>query len=112
MFAENADFLLPMLKFITEKDGIDSGYLNKLMELSNRYSKSLNEPCGKKAILTEREIEVLKLLEEGLTQKEIAGQLVLPSSTVKRHLENIYQKLCVNNNKIAAINSAKNLKII
>ncbi|MDF3002632.1 MAG: vraR, partial [Bacillota bacterium] len=74
-----------------------------------RYSENM-KPRNQTS-LTERETEVLKLLAEGLTQKEIAENLILSSSTIKRHLENIYQKLEVNN-KISAIKKAKNLKLL
>ena len=43
--------------------------------------------------LTPRELEVLRLIAEGLTSREIAQQLVLSSKTVDRHRENIMTKL-------------------
>jgi LuxR family maltose regulon positive regulatory protein len=45
--------------------------------------------------LTEREMEVLKLIANGLTNKEIAEQLVVTVGTVKTHTSNIYRKLDV-----------------
>jgi len=110
-FVENADFLMPMLRSLGEKDGLDIEYLNKLRSLCNRYSQKLKVFDRKNTVLTERELQVLVLLEEGLTQKEIAERLILSASTVKRHLENIYQKLDVNN-KIGAIKSARKMKLL
>jgi len=53
--------------------------------------------------LTERELEVLALLRGRLSNKEIAGQLVLSTATVKRYTVNIYQKLGVNKRRDAVI---------
>lgn len=45
--------------------------------------------------LSDREREVLSLIAEGLTNREIAGQLYLAVSTVKTHINNLYGKLGV-----------------
>jgi len=45
--------------------------------------------------LTAREVEVLRLLAEGLTNKQIAQQLVISPKTVNRHLESIFSKIGV-----------------
>lgn len=45
--------------------------------------------------MSEREIEVLQLVADGLSNQEIAGRLVITSGTVKKHLEHIYSKLDV-----------------
>ncbi len=47
--------------------------------------------------LSEREIEVIRLLEEGLTNQEIATRLFISLNTVKAHLKSIYSKLGVTN---------------
>ncbi|MGB3712899.1 MAG: tetratricopeptide repeat protein [Candidatus Promineifilaceae bacterium] len=43
--------------------------------------------------LSERELELLRLVAEGSSNREIAGELTLALGTVKSHLHNIYQKL-------------------
>jgi LuxR family maltose regulon positive regulatory protein len=47
--------------------------------------------------LSERELEVLQLIAEGLTNQEIASRLYLSLNTVKVHIRNIYGKLGVHN---------------
>lgn len=47
--------------------------------------------------LSEREVEVLALAARGMTNSQIAQQLGVSENTIKFHLQNIYQKLHVNN---------------
>lgn len=47
--------------------------------------------------LTERELTILRLVAEGLSNMEIAGKLYVTEQTVKFHLSNIYRKLAVSN---------------
>lgn len=47
--------------------------------------------------LSEREIEVLKLISDGLVQKQIAAELKISSHTVGNHIRHIYEKLQVKN---------------
>ncbi|MCB0531852.1 MAG: helix-turn-helix transcriptional regulator [Lewinellaceae bacterium] len=46
-----------------------------------------------KKLLSPREIEVLELINEGLSNKDIAGKLYVSLSTVKTHINNIYKIL-------------------
>ena len=52
--------------------------------------------------LTNREVEVLKLLAQGKSYDEIAALLIISSGTIRKHIENLYRKLEVNN-KIDAV---------
>jgi ATP/maltotriose-dependent transcriptional regulator MalT len=61
--------------------------------------------------LSEREIEVLQLIAEGLTNPEIAARLFLSLNTVKVHTRNIYGKLGVNN-RTGAVARARALGIL
>jgi len=58
--------------------------------------------------LTDREMEVLVLLAEGLTNKESAYQLSISPSTLKYHMNNIYRKLGVQTRSEALVLAAKN----
>jgi DNA-binding CsgD family transcriptional regulator len=46
--------------------------------------------------LSEREKEILQLLSQGLDYKEIGNRLFISPNTVRKHTNNIYQKLHVN----------------
>jgi DNA-binding NarL/FixJ family response regulator len=52
--------------------------------------------------LTKREAEILELLAEGLTNAEIAAAVTISTGTVRKHLENIYEKLDVHTRTAAA----------
>jgi DNA-binding NarL/FixJ family response regulator len=53
--------------------------------------------------LTKRELEVLKGLTEGKTNKQIARDLGLQEATVKLHIKNLYRKIGAPNRTVAAL---------
>ncbi len=61
--------------------------------------------------ISAREVEVLELLADGHTNKEIAGRLFVSPNTVKTHLANLYGKLDVSR-RTQAIHKARSLRII
>ena len=61
--------------------------------------------------LTARELEVLQLLAEGLSNKEIASRLVVAPGTIKQHLKNICRKLGVHG-RMQAVRRGRELKLL
>jgi DNA-binding CsgD family transcriptional regulator len=61
--------------------------------------------------LSARELEVLALIDRGLSNPEIADQLTLAPSTVKTHINNIYGKLGVQG-RVQALNRARELGLL
>jgi LuxR family maltose regulon positive regulatory protein len=61
--------------------------------------------------LSERELEVLRRVAAGYSNQEIAQDLVIAVSTVKRHLSNIYGKLGVGN-RTQAVARARELGLL
>jgi LuxR family maltose regulon positive regulatory protein len=73
---------------------IGSGYATELLSvIGNNFGSTL--PPAKLLIepLTQREIQVLELIEAGCSNQEIAAKFVISIPTVKRHISNIYAKL-------------------
>ena len=61
--------------------------------------------------LSEREIEVLQLVSQGLKNEEIAERLIVSLGTVKTHVNNIYGKLGVRN-RVEAVTRARELSLL
>ena len=58
--------------------------------------------------LTEREVDVLKLIARGLTNQEISGELSISTRTVTTHVRNVYEKIGVTNRVAASAYAADN----
>jgi two-component system, NarL family, nitrate/nitrite response regulator NarL len=69
-----------------------------------RYARNSREatPSAVETTLTRRESEILRLVGEGLTNKDIAHVLSLSVSTVKNHIHHIFQKLRIRRRRDAA----------
>jgi DNA-binding NarL/FixJ family response regulator len=80
---------------------IASAMMERISQLAQRFS-SINQGLTEPDVLTTREMEVLTLLGKGLTNQEIADQLVIEVGTVKNHVHNILNKLDVTSREKAA----------
>ena len=87
--------------------GVARAYASRLLEALDRTAvkrepAAATGPSPLVEPLTERELEVLRLMAAGLSNREIATELVLAMGTVKAHLHNIYGKLGVRGRTQAA----------
>ena len=97
------DFVRRILAAFPEPGNkIEAGYAGSARRTA---SAELVEP------LTHRELEILALLREHLSNREIADRLCISEVTVKRHTLNIYGKLGVNR-RWAAVSKAETLQLL
>ena len=89
-----------------------SQYVRRLLEalgesvkIEPQITSKLIEP------LSQRELEVLRLIVDGATNREIADDLVITVNTVKRHVSTIFRKLEVSN-RTQAIGRARQLNLL
>ena len=102
-FIENGAYLLPMLTSGLSR--VSSEYIETIVNyIKNNDTVGLNDITSSHkgfCQLSERETEILDFLSHGMSRKIIADKLYISENTVKRHIQNIYQKLDVNNKTLA-----------
>jgi LuxR family maltose regulon positive regulatory protein len=86
-------------------------YANRLFDAMSCGAAKPESVEGYSERLSERELEVLGYLAQGLTYEEIGRQLYLSLNTVQFHVKNIYGKLLVNK-RAQAIEKAREMKLI
>jgi DNA-binding NarL/FixJ family response regulator len=77
-------------------------------EFARLTRKPLRSPNSVIEPLSERELEILRLITQGASNREIAGKLFLAEGTVKNHVTNILGKLEVRDRTQAALKAKEN----
>ncbi|MCL4559957.1 MAG: tetratricopeptide repeat protein, partial [Chloroflexi bacterium] len=108
----------PMIKLLREaaRRGIKKQYCNRLLSTFQQEDRILEHASGEDQTglvepLSGRELEVLQLLAEGCTNREVGERLYLSLSTVKGHISNINGKLDARN-RTEAVARARQLGIL
>ena len=104
----------PLMKRLLQdfiSSGMASDYAQKVLAAFPRFETSQARRLTLIDQLSEREIEVMRCLAEGLTNQEIADRLYLSLYTVKAHARNIYSKLGVSNRTLA-VARARELRLL
>jgi LuxR family maltose regulon positive regulatory protein len=88
------------------------GYVERILAAFQRPDAVRDEPPATLIEpLTDRELDVLRLIAQGLKYKEIAERLVISLNTVRYHVKAIYGKLGVNN-RTQAVEAARDLRLL
>jgi len=111
LFVEAGEKLIPLLREAARR-GVSPDYIGRILaamadqaDVTRTVPGSLIEP------LSERELEVLRLVTAGLSNREIAEKLVISTGTAKTHVHNLCGKLGVSNRTEAAMR-AKELNLV
>ncbi len=109
IFADEGPPMAALLR-AAAKQGITPSYVRRLLAAVTKTEDSTPGSQGLIEPLSERELDVLRLLGTDLDGPEIARELVVSLNTVRTHTKNIYAKLGVNNRR-AAVRRARELDL-
>jgi LuxR family maltose regulon positive regulatory protein len=109
LFVDEGPRLEPLLHAAVQQ-GISGGYARRLLAA---FGSPAESPAAQPLVdpLSERELDVLRLLTTELSGPEIARELVVSLHTVRTHTKNIYAKLAVNSRR-AAVRRADELGLL
>jgi LuxR family maltose regulon positive regulatory protein len=111
VFADEGPPIVPLLRAVAKQGPGQQRYARRLLaavgttETGNRMTMALIDP------LSERELDVLRLLGTDLDGPAIARELVVSLNTMRTHTKNIYAKLAVTNRR-AAVRRATELGLL
>ena len=102
-FVDAGPDLVPVLQEAARR-GIEPEYAGRILSAMGVLLRGMAwEQAGLVEPLSEREVEVLRLVTEGLSNREIAGKLYISLGTAKTHIHNLCGKLGVRNRTEAAM---------
>jgi LuxR family maltose regulon positive regulatory protein len=117
IFVDEGKLLAPLLRKVLSR-GITPEYTNKLLTIieaeERQFTSKTIEGIPSALLpkpLSERELEVLKLVADGLTNQQIADKLIISLSTAKSHVYHIFGKLNAKD-RLQAVTRARELKLI
>jgi DNA-binding NarL/FixJ family response regulator len=93
---------------LTRSQTFDSAKQSVPVSTASSMTSEAETPSPRVVDLTGREVEVLRLIAQGATNREIAEQLVISEGTVKNHISNILSRLGVRDRTQAAIYAREN----
>jgi ATP/maltotriose-dependent transcriptional regulator MalT len=119
MFVDEGDPMAALLR-ILPANAASSGYVDRLLVALRRSGKRNRMPVGPTVPpygqplsepLSERELEVLRLVAFGRSNREIARELYVSLGTVKTHINNTYRKLGASS-RTRAVARARDLNLV
>lgn len=95
------DELLEAIRAVAQGEAvIDPAIASRVLAEFRRPQKSEQTPAS---VLSDRDVDILRLVAQGLSNKEIAGQLFISEKTVRNRLSLVFQQLHLKNRTEAAL---------
>lgn len=113
LLQEQLDVLTTDDAHLTYGRGVSATFVERLIEASRigLYRRRKIGAAPPLEPLTDREVEILRLLGSGVSNREMADRIFVSENTIKFHLKNIYSKLAVGG-RFQAINAARAMGLI
>jgi LuxR family maltose regulon positive regulatory protein len=109
-FVNKGEVMAELLGKVKPEGDRMKDYVGHLLSACGR-SAALAPSASQRPILTERELQILRLLAADRSYPEIAGALFLSVNTVKTHVKRLYDKLGVDS-RLAAVETARAMQVI
>ena len=115
-FVDEGKLLKPLLEKALSQ-GITPDYTHKLLDIieteesRGQARNALVAPHAPRGLVSDRELDILRLVAAGLSNRQIADRLIITPGTAKRHVHNIFEKLDARD-RLQAVNRARELNLI
>ncbi|MEQ8424299.1 MAG: response regulator transcription factor, partial [Cyclobacteriaceae bacterium] len=90
---------------------IASIFVGKAYFSKNSVANKINAEKARQLGISKRELEILQLIAQGMSNKQIADKLFLAEITIKKHTSNLFAKLNANR-RTEAVHLAKDLELL
>jgi DNA-binding NarL/FixJ family response regulator len=104
--SESLDDLIELMSKVVDGQSVCSPRVSAILLKRLSALAAQPQPEAKELVLTSREVQILRMLEQGLSNREIADQLCIALHTVKNHVHRVLSKLGVSTRQQAAALSA------
>jgi LuxR family maltose regulon positive regulatory protein len=113
-FVDEGESMQDLLRHLLNRPQLEPRLCAYIEKLLGAFEPSRRQPMQAEGLiepLSERELEVVRYIAEGLSNQQIAGRLYLSPNTLKAHTQNIFVKMGVHS-RLQAVNKAKELGLI
>ena len=109
-FVDEGEAIVPLLRRVATQ-GVEPKYVTTLLQSFHRETPTRASAQPLIEPLSQRELELLALVSDGLSNQQISNELVISIATTKKHMSNILGKLSASN-RTEAVRRARDLQLL